>query len=490
MKASKIQRNMALDIIGINGIGQPSAPAKKKSALEFITDDLGADLWAGQEQIINAVEKYDRVAVSTSHATGKSFVAARLAVEWAETKGVCITTAPTLRQVQNVLWREIASTYQKNRANLKGSLTQQLKYYVDPDHYALGFTTSVHTDDRFQGFHAENLLIIVDEASGIDDATFAAIKGCLSTSGGKLLLISNPLNPLGYFKQAFDSPLFHKIQIGSFDTPNFKGLTPEDLLDEDKINNLPLKNKYLATPKWARDLLIMDCSGDFDHPIFKSRIDGQFPEDSDFSLFPRQKIKDAQGRNVEASSPVILGVDVARTGKDDTVAVMREGNTARIVLKKRITDLVKSAEKIETLIEKYNIEEVRIDDAGVGGGLTDILSNSSTKANITPVVGAQRAQNPDRYVNARAEMYHALSKRVDEIQLPFDFDLGTQLNATSYILKNDKIQIISKDEIKKIIKKSPDAADALALAFYDDADEVSYQGVAILNVTGTNYWDL
>jgi len=185
-----------------------------------------------------------------------------------------------------------------------------------------------------------------------------------------------------------------------------------------------------------------------------------------------------------------LGVDVARTGKDDTVAVMREGNTARIVLKKRITDLVKSAEKIETLIEKYNIEEVRIDDAGVGGGLTDILSNSSTKANITPVVGAQRAQNPDRYVNARAEMYHALSKRVDEIQLPFDFDLGTQLNATSYILKNDKIQIISKDEIKKIIKKSPDAADALALAFYDDADEVSYQGVAILNVTGTNYWDL
>ena len=135
-----------------------------KSPVKFANDGLGIKPWQKQQEVLTALAKHNYVAVRSCNGSGKTFTAALATLWWLMTheEAIVITTAPTERQVKNLLWREIRKIYDNNRELIGGRLTQT-KLELSSTRYAFGFSTN--TTERFQGFHHENILIIADKTT-------------------------------------------------------------------------------------------------------------------------------------------------------------------------------------------------------------------------------------------------------------------------------------------------------------------------------------
>ena len=142
----------------------------------------------------------------------------------AHEEALVITTAPSERQVKNTIWREIRDIWERNKELIGGKLTQT-RLELSNKRFAYGFSTN--TAERFQGFHNENVLIIVDEASGVREFVYDAIIGLMTSRNAKILLIGNPSSLAGTFYDAFHKNRKHwkTIHIAAQDTPNFQRTT-------------------------------------------------------------------------------------------------------------------------------------------------------------------------------------------------------------------------------------------------------------------------
>lgn len=130
---------------------------------------------------------------------------------------VVLTTAPTERQVKELLWREIRYAHKRSLSNLPGKITT-LKLDISEKHYALGFST----DDinRIAGFHGVRLLYVIDEANGFPEELFEAVDGVLSGQDSKLVMFSNPINPVGRFFESFRDGKTKTYTLSCLDHPN------------------------------------------------------------------------------------------------------------------------------------------------------------------------------------------------------------------------------------------------------------------------------
>jgi hypothetical protein len=185
---------------------------------------FGFDAWSKQAEILRAVREHDRVCVVSSHGPGKTATAAQVVLDFLSS-GPCriITTAPTWAQVQDLLWAEIRSAHRRSVALGLGwpkspNLTD---WRLSDDWVALGLSTDV--PERFQGHHAPRLLLVVDEASGVDEEIYNAGRGFLTGAGSKVLLVGNPTRLNGRFHRAAQDPRWRKIHISTLDCPAFTG---------------------------------------------------------------------------------------------------------------------------------------------------------------------------------------------------------------------------------------------------------------------------
>ena len=250
-------------------------------AVEFVRFDLHTKLWGKQAEILRLLKHSKRTAVRSCNGSGKTFVGAAAVIWWLmaheHKSALAITTAPTQRQVTNLLWREIRSIVYCNphiltpttggiapsllrEGSREGRLQLATKSSDDarsltptpganetgdagpiannftprltktslelsPNHYALGLSTD--SPERFQGFHEENILFIVDEASGVHEDVYEAIEGSMTSRRARLLLIGNPTSVSGTFYKAFhqNRTQYKKIHISAFDTPNLNRST-------------------------------------------------------------------------------------------------------------------------------------------------------------------------------------------------------------------------------------------------------------------------
>ena len=160
---------------------------------------------------------------------GKTFTAAIVILWWliSYDNAIVITTAPSERQVREILWRELRNLYMPIRDLIGGKLTRT-RLDFSATRYAYGFSTN--TEDRFQGFDRGNILVIVDEASGVDEFIYQAIRGVLPTSNAKLLMIGNPRGLAGTFYDAFhkNRKQYKTIHTTAFDTPAFQTASVQD----------------------------------------------------------------------------------------------------------------------------------------------------------------------------------------------------------------------------------------------------------------------
>jgi hypothetical protein len=185
-------------------------------------------LWGKQAEILRLLKHSKRTAVRSCNGSGKTFVAAAAVIWWLmaneHKSALAITTAPTQRQVTNLLWREIRSIYFKSAALIGGQITRT-SLELSPNHYAMGLSTD--SPERFQSFHEENILFIVDEACGVHEDVYEATEGSMTSRRARLLLIGNPTSVSGTFYKAFhqNRTQYKQIHISAFDTPNLTNPT-------------------------------------------------------------------------------------------------------------------------------------------------------------------------------------------------------------------------------------------------------------------------
>jgi hypothetical protein len=442
----------------------------------FIKEALGAEPWELQCAIANSVRDNTETSVASCHGPGKSWIAARIALWflYCFKPSIVLTTAPTDRQVKGILWKEIAVAHANANYKLGGKLlTQELT--IEKDWFAIGFTAPDYDSDRFQGWHEQHLLVIVDEACGVSKNIMDGIDGVLSSGHTRKLSIGNPTDPVSAFAGDFKRADVNKIYISAYDTPNFTpfGITEEDIINntwEEKITG-PLPNPNLVTPSWVAR---MTAKWHLNSSLYTAKIKGQFPLADKNSLFSLAQIDAAQNRKIEPDKPIELAADIARFGDDETVIGYREGARARILLTTAKEDTMQTTGRIVQAANKIDPSEIKVDSVGVGAGVVDRLNEQGY--NVIEMNGGFASDDPEKYLNKRAEWYWELRERFEAGLIdidPADEELASQLSNIKYKLNSKgKIQIESKEEMKKRELPSPDRADWLAYVFGKGKEEL------------------
>ena len=462
----------------------------------FVESACGAHLWSKQREVLQSIAEHERTAVKSCHGPGKTFLAAGAAIAFLMTHrpAEVITTAPTWRQVRRQLWKEINLAWGRLPDELRTlgtCLTTEIQ--IAPGHVAYGLST----DDplMFQGIHSPHLMVIVDEANGVDDEIFAAIDTL--GAGGKYreLLIGNPTRAEGKFYRAFQNPElgYNCISIPVSETPNWTG---EDVPED--VKRVLVQPERVA--QWAADW-------GADSPMYRSRVLAEFPTGADSNvLIPLAWLEAAQGRATEEYVPkgdVQIGVDVARYGNNRTAIATRIG-PALTELKSyagdtsvpQVAGLTKEhAEETRKGMGSHEQILVLIDDGGVGGGVVDILQpQSDSRIEYRGVQFGGAARDKENYVNRRAEMYCHLrdlarvgNSDPDLVITATGAEAGrfaAQVSAMKYMFDaKGKRKIESKEDMEKRKLPSPDEADAVVLAFAPTAGDSS----VTIGVSGDPY---
>jgi hypothetical protein len=200
----------------------------------FFVDVLGIEesyIWDKMREIAESVRDNERTVVPAGHSVSKTFTAGQLAVWFMSCfpPATVITTAPTDKQVEHLLWREIRQAHANARIPLGGKMSTKkwdLQEETGLKWYALGFATKPETvtmeATAFQGYHNEHVLVIFDEAAGIPKEIWKATKHLFTTGFWRFLAIGNPTSAMGDFADALDDETYNVINISVKDTPNFK----------------------------------------------------------------------------------------------------------------------------------------------------------------------------------------------------------------------------------------------------------------------------
>ena len=479
---------------------------------------LGVSAWKKQRDVLRALRDHDLVAVRSCNGSGKTFTAALATLWWLHMhdEATVITTAPSERQVKDLLWREIRHLHAKNPEYIGGKLTST-RLELSEKRFAYGFSTD--TAGRFQGFHSKNILVIVDEAAEVREFIFDAIYGCLTSENAKMLMIGNPSRLAGTFYDAFhkNRARWKTIHISAFDTPAFRGegpaspplhphpspllsrergsappsphpghtpafaslrvpfrgakgdgATSSDASGKDEVEVVPAG---LATPKWAE--MIAEQRG-MKSSEYQFRVLGEFPEEADDTLIGLRLIESAVGREFEGMSgdDTVMGVDVARFGDNQTVAVVRRGSAVIDMLAFGRSDLMGTTGRVIDMARRHDVKVMHVDEVGLGAAVVDRAGELDSVRTIG-VNGGSKASDSERYLNLRAEMYDGLRQRFadGDISIPDDSELVSQLASLTFsYTSRGQLQIEGKDKIRSSGRQSPDKADALALAFAKEVD--------------------
>ena len=446
----------------------------QKRPFLFARDVLGSKWWSMQTEIANCLVQNRRVAVKSANGVGKTYLAADLTLWFLHSfpGSIVLTTAPTSRQVRGLLWEEIGRRIRKSKIALPGSLTL-MKYEVAPGWFAMGLTAD--SPDSFQGFHAKDLLIVMDEASGIRDDIWDAAEGVAVGTNNRILAIGNPLRASGRFYEIFrGANPWKRITISGMDHPNVlrqKEVIPGAITCksiEERIKEWCVESKeegeHLVKSanhfRWNDKVYLPGRD-------FLARVLGQFPQSDDDALLPLNWIEAAQNRIVPEGGHIIAAVDVARFGSDSTVIGVRKGMRLIHLESIKGADTMAVAGRVAEMAYRFSPTRISIDSIGVGGGVVDRLFEIGL-AGVYPVNVAESAIDSERFLNRRAEIFWRLRERFQagEISILENRELADQLASIHYeFASTGKIKMESKVALRKAGKKSPDMADMLAMLF-------------------------
>ncbi len=172
---------------------------------------------------------------------------------------------------------------------------------------------------------------------------------------------------------------------------------------------------------------------------------------------------------VESESPLVIGVDPAITDHDRTAIIRRKGRLAYNMQTHHNLNTMEIVGVVRRIIDKERPSKVCIDCIGIGAGIVDRLLEIGYEC-VEGVNVARTANDSDKFRNLRAELWHDMREWLSQempVQVPDSDELMGDLTSLGYKFDSSgRLQIESKDDLRKRGMKSPDTADALALTFY------------------------
>ncbi len=393
-----------------------------------------------------------QIAVASGHGIGKSALVAWI-ILWAittfeDTKGV--VTANTENQLKTKTWAEVAKWYRLCLFKHWFHLTATALFSTDADHEKTWRIDMVAWSERnteaFAGLHnqGKRILLVFDEGSAIPDAIWEVAEGALTDENTQIIwtAFGNPTRNIGRFRECFGKfkHRWHTRQIDS--------------------RTVRMTNKRQLN-KWVEDY------GE-DSDFVRVRVRGVFPAAGSDALLGPDEVDAAMARTAKRDElepfADILGVDVARQGDDASAIAHRRGRQVFPLRELRIPDTMLVAAQVAIDIDRIDTDAVFIDaTGGYGVGVVDGLRNMNRDCIEVYFSGKALDQ---RYFNKRSEMYFELAKWIRAGGcLPEDQTLREELLALTYSFQGDKFRLDSKDDIKDVLGRSPDRADAVALTF-------------------------
>lgn len=466
---------------------------------------LGREPWddgsgASQADVLMACARsmereFPLVATRSGHKVGKTGVEG-IAALWVYScfhPSTVVLTAPTFRQVEKMVWKEITQLYRGANVHIGGRLydtpTKGLRHPAGNEVFGL----ATDDPDKFSGFSGPLVVYIVEEASGLDQLIYDAIDG--NRAGfSPLWLFGNPTQVVGTFYDAFHdlSDIYETIHIDSERVAH----------DVNPNGEIP----GLATPAWVKERLRAWGRGS---PRYRVRVGGQFPTGGTsnvVSLEAWKKARDRYDRMLHAvngdlsmlhrqlalqGNPLVNGLDVARYGDDLNALCPRRGNVAfpiqtngdplkgpqvagwaQLELRRQLTpgELDRPGAHLPT---------VNVDAIGVGASAYDSLEPVPWLA-AQELINSERADDPEEFHNLRSQLWWNAGEWLDTVgAVAPDDELRVELLAARYKFDaKGRIQVESKKEMKARIQRSPDRADAFTQACYRGAGVPAKKGRA------------
>jgi len=441
--------------------------------MAFMREILGVEYtWDLMDAMAQSVRVNRRTAVAGCHDSSKTFTAAGLAWWW-----VCcfapakvVVTSPKEDQIRKAFWVDLKTLYEESRVAIGGEMMSLEWRSAHPDTGIFGMTARKDTggdgSSGMQGYKSPRLLLIMDEAVGIDRAIFESAIGLLGSHGSRWLAMANPTNPACGFHDCWLSGSgWNCINISAFDTPNIR-------LGKDV-------NPYTPNQEWLAEMRRYPGEGT---PSWDARVLGRFPKTAIDTLIGIEDLDMACDRKpVPIESGCVpetwVGVDLAAQGDDRSAIVVIRNNEIAHLEASQETDLMTFADHALGVAEDYGIPKaeahrISIDSGGLGEGVLSYMRRLGWHVNGENF--GRKARNPDRFYLRRMEMWWgvrdwlrsdaALVKVTQMERRMLESDLcGCKVKREPHA-GFDVLKLEPKIKMKERLGHSPDIGDAVALA--------------------------
>jgi phage terminase large subunit len=423
--------------------------------LGFVRQVFGVEPDPWQIEVLQCYQQRERrISIRSAHGVGKTAVVAWMSIHHLLFRFPQKTaaTAPSRPQAFDAYFAEVKHWIKKLPQPLRELLdvkADRIELKAAPQSSFLSVRTSRQDQpEALQGIHSDNVLLIVDEASGVPEGVFEAAAGSMSGEQATTVLIGNPVRTSGLF---FDThtrlqSTWKTFHVSAFDSQRVS----DDFIKE-------MGERYGESSN-----------------AYRVRVLGEFPLVDDDSVIPYHLIEEARLRDLKPhpESGVVWGLDVARFGSDRSALCKRQGSVVLEPVKTwkgldlmQLTGVVQN-EYISTP-PSMRPKAIYVDAIGLGAGVADRLRELGV-----PVRAVNVSESPalkGTYLNLKAELWFRakewLQSRVAKLP-EHDGNLCSELSVPKYKFNSSgRLQIESKEEIKKRSLPSPDAADAFVLTF-------------------------
>ena len=426
--------------------------------VKFVQEMLGAEPFDYQKEFLREVASPTRrLSVKSGHGTGKSTTASWAMLWFLLLKYPCkvVVTAPTSSQLFDAMFAELKRWIKELPREIQGLLnvkSDRVELVAAPAEAFISCRTAraENAGEALAGVHSDNVLLVIDEASGVPEVVFEASAGSMSSVNATTVMLSNPTRSSGTFFESHNR-MRHSWWTRTWsceDSP----LVADEFIDE-------MRERYGETSS-----------------AFLVRVMGEFPLADDDTIIPFHLVEAAQHRDIEESPETsqIWGLDVARMGSDKTALCKRTGSVVTDIKSWGGLDLMQTVGRVKAeydaleVWEQDNLE-ILIDSIGQGAGVFDRCQELGM-----PVRAVNVSESPsmkETYLNLRAELWFRMKAWLENrtCKIPQNDRLLSELTSLKYTFTSSgKIKAESKQELKKRGFNSPDLADCLALTFSSD----------------------
>lgn len=417
-----------------------------------------------------------RVAVSSGHGTGKSFLLAWM-LDWHLRVfhfSNAILTATNIEQARSVVWKyldEAIENVDRVYPWMAGYFVKETKRYYARPHkdswYVLPKTASKANPENMAGQHNVNLLIAVDEASGVPDAIHGVLRGALTSDRNRYIMTSQPTRTAGHFADAMQ-----KLSLNG-EYGNEQGIYTAITMNSEES---PIVTKKFIAEKLKE-------YGGHHSPEYQIKVLGRFPDNLGGYLIPRQWCVQCQSLTITHKDEpgYVLCCDVAEgVHRDSSVATLfkvsgYEGERMVECLGcQEYLDLNEKgfARLIASMYREYPALTVGVD--ADGAGRTVVLELEELGIPVERIhwglpCHTEAARN--RYFNLRSYAHCKLREAIfsERFKGPRMDKFVDQVSKLPYRLdERGRYQMLPKDQMKARGIKSPDISDTCCFVFLLD----------------------